>query len=62
MASKETKKDYKIWLALARWINFEKWFSYEKNPRVEKLISESVGDVKAKLAEEITRYEMGIVE
>jgi hypothetical protein len=47
---------------LARWINFEKWFSFEKQPRVEKLISEVVPDVKLRLAEELNRYEMGIVE
>jgi hypothetical protein len=29
-----SKKEYKIWVVLSRWLNFEKWFSFEKEPRV----------------------------
>lgn len=41
-----SKPQNKIWIALARWINFEKWFAYEREPRVEKLISEPITDLK----------------
>ena len=25
-----SKKEFKIWIVLSRWVNFQKWFSYER--------------------------------
>jgi hypothetical protein len=47
---------------LARWINFEKWFSYEKEPRVERLIGEAILNLRGQVNDEIERYEMGQIE
>lgn len=57
-----SKPQNKIWIALARWINFEKWFGYEREPRVEKLISEPILDLRGQVAEELESYELGLVE
>lgn len=56
------KKEHKIWIGLARWINFEKWYAYEREPRVEKLIGEPITNLKQQVNDEIEKYEMGIIE
>ena len=56
------KKDNKVWMALAYWLNFEAWFSFEKDPHHEKLLSDFPGNVNAVIAEEVEKYEQGYVE
>jgi hypothetical protein len=49
----------KMWVLLARWINFEHWFSFEKAPNLEKIVAEPLGDVMKQIEEELTKYENG---
>jgi serine/threonine protein kinase len=41
----------RVWVLIARWINFEEWFSFEKEPSLEKILGESVGDVQGQIEE-----------
>jgi hypothetical protein len=41
----------RVWVLIARWINFEEWFSFEKEPSLEKILGESVGDVLGQIEE-----------
>ena len=51
--------DYKVWTFIAKWINFERWFSYEKEPDVEKILveGEAISDPRKFILDELSRYE-----
>lgn len=51
--------DYKVWTFIAKWINFERWFSYEKEPDVEKILAEgeTISDPRKFILDELSRYE-----
>lgn len=38
MGKEET--DFRVWLFLAKWINFERWFGYENEPSMAKVLGE----------------------
>ncbi len=60
MASPNKPLENKIWLVLSYWINFETWFSYERDPRLDKILAEAQ-DIPATITKELGKYEMGIV-
>ena len=52
-------KDSRIWLWLAKWINFEKWYAFEREPVLDMFI-ESSGDVMGRIEAELAFYEKGM--
>ena len=48
---------------MARWMNFEFWFSYEKNPRVEDILNETISKsgLVSSIDHEIEKYNYGVV-
>jgi hypothetical protein len=55
------KANSNVWIALSYWINFDTWFAYEKDPKLERIASETSPNVAAVIEAELRRYEAGSV-
>lgn len=49
---------------MARWLNFEFWFSYERKPRIENFLKESIANknIYKEIQVELEKYNYGVVE
>ena len=54
-------KNEKIWIYLARWLNFEKYFAFEKEPNTDKIQSDDIQDLQSQFKQELSQYEKGIL-
>jgi len=45
-------KDNRIWVWIAKWINFEKWYAFERQPIMD-ISSEPLGDVVGRIEAEL---------
>ena len=43
-SKKESSEMDLVWVMMSRWINFENWFSYERKPRIEDFMNESISN------------------
>ena len=51
-----------VWVMMSRWINFENWFSYERKPRIEDFMNESISSPVSIVESELETYARGTIE